>query len=310
VSSVAGLVREVSQSTQQDIIIPGLRIAGIIVGALVLRWLVHRAIARVVTRATTTSLRDRFVERRRVDGDDSATELLRERRRQRAETIGSILRSCATAVIFGVALVMVLSEVHIDIGPIIASAGVVGVALGFGAQSLVKDFLSGVFMILEDQYGVGDVIDTGSATGTVEEVGLRVTRLRDGQGVVWYVRNGEILRIGNQSQGWSTAIVDVSVAYDENLPAVQELIRSVAADLADDEEWADQILEDPVVAGVESVTGTAMTIRVIIRCRPSEHLGVQRELRSRVKLAFDREGVRVPPPVPPYGPGPSAAGAT
>jgi small conductance mechanosensitive channel len=310
VSSVAGLVREVSQSTQQDIIIPGLRIAGIIVGALVLRWLVHRAIARVVTRATTTSLRDRFVERRRVDGDDSATELLRERRRQRAETIGSILRSCATAVIFGVAFVMVLSEVHIDIGPIIASAGVVGVALGFGAQSLVKDFLSGVFMILEDQYGVGDVVDTGSATGTVEEVGLRVTRLRDGQGVVWYVRNGEILRIGNQSQGWSTAIVDVSVAYDENLPAVQELIRSVAADLADDEEWADQILEDPVVAGVESVTGTAMTIRVIIRCRPSEHLGVQRELRSRVKLAFDREGVRVPPPVPPYGPGPSAAGAT
>jgi small conductance mechanosensitive channel len=310
VSSVAGLVREVSQSTQQDIIIPGLRIAGIIVGALVLRWLVHRAIARVVTRATTTSLRDRFVERRRVDGDDSATELLRERRRQRAETIGSILRSCATAVIFGVAFVMVLSEVHIDIGPIIASAGVVGVALGFGAQSLVKDFLSGVFMILEDQYGVGDVVDTGSATGTVEEVGLRVTRLRDGQGVVWYVRNGEILRIGNQSQGWSTAIVDVSVAYDENLPAVQELIRSVAADLADDEEWADQILEDPVVAGVESVTGTAMTIRVIVRCRPSEHLGVQRELRSRVKLAFDREGVRVPPPVPPYGPGPSAAGAT
>ena len=308
-SSVAGLVREVSQSTQQDIIIPGLRIAGIIVGALILRWLVHRAIARVVTRAKSTSLRDRF-ERRQVGGDDSATELLRERRRQRAETIGSILRSSATAVIFGLAFVMVLSELHIDIGPIIASAGVAGVALGFGAQSLVKDFLSGVFMILEDQYGVGDVIDTGSATGTVEEVGLRVTRLRDGQGVVWYVRNGEILRIGNQSQGWSTAIVDVSVAYDENLPAVQELIRSVAAELADDEEWADQILEDPVVAGVESVTGTAMTIRVIIRCRPSQHLGVQRELRSRVKLAFDREGVRVPPPVPPYGPGPSAAGAT
>ena len=300
--SAAGVIRELSTSTQQDVLYPGLRIAGIVVGALVLRWLVHRAISRVVTRATTTTLRDRFAERRRAGGDDAATATLHERRRARAETIGSILRSCASALIFGLAFVMILNEVHINIAPIIASAGVVGVALGFGAQSLVKDFLSGVFMILEDQYGVGDIVDTGSATGTVEEVGLRVTRLRDGQGVVWYVRNGEILRIGNQSQGWSTAIVDVSVAYDEDLPVVQELIRRVAVEMSVDEAWTDQILDDPVVAGVESVTGNAVTIRVVIRCRPSEHLGVQRELRSRVKLAVDREGVRVPPPVPPYAP--------
>ena len=301
-SSAAGVIRELSTTTQQDVLYPGLRIVGIVVGALVLRWLVHRAISRVVNRATSSVLRDRFAERRRAGGDDAATATLHERRKARAQTIGSILRSCASALIFGLAFVMILDEVHVDIAPIIASAGVVGVALGFGAQSLVKDFLSGVFMILEDQYGVGDIVDTGSATGTVEEVGLRVTRLRDGQGVVWYVRNGEILRIGNQSQGWSTAIVDVSVAYDEDLAAVQDLIRQVAVGMCEDEAWSHQILDDPVVAGVESVTGSAITIRVVIRCRPSEHLAVQRELRSRVKQAFDEHGIRVPPPVPPYAP--------
>ena len=197
--------------------------------------------------------------------------LVAERRRQRAETIGSVLRSIASFVIFGLAFVTVLAELGIEIGPMLASAGVAGVALGFGAQSLVRDFLSGIFMILEDQYGVGDLIDTGEAVGTVEEVGLRVTRLRDACGVVWYVRNGEILRVGNHSQGWSTAIVDVSVAYNEDIPSVQEVIRETADAMAEDEAWREQILEDPVVAGVESVTSAAVTIRVIVKCTLNDH---------------------------------------
>ena len=287
-----------------------LRIAAILIGAVVIRWLVHRAITRVVKRTIDSKLRERLAERRRGQVLMEATgALVAERRRQRAETIGSVLRSIASFVIFGLAFVTALAELGIALGPILASAGVAGVALGFGAQSLVRDFLSGIFMILEDQYGVGDLIDTGEAVGTVEEVSLRITRLRDANGVVWYVRNGEILRVGNHSQGWSTAVVDVSIAYNQDIPPVLELIRATAEALAEDEAWRDKILDDPVVAGVESVTGAAVTIRVIVKCTPNDHFAVQRELRERIKEAFDREGIQVPLPPAPAAPA-APGGAT
>jgi moderate conductance mechanosensitive channel len=276
-----------------------LRIIAIVLGAFVIRWLVSRAITRVVKRASESKLHDRLAEKRRGNVlVEASGALVAERRRQRAETIGSVLNSIASFVIFGLAFFTVLAELGVNLGPIRASAGVAGVALGFGAQSLVRDFLSGIFMILEDQYGVGDLIDTGEAVGTVEEVGLRVTRLRDASGVVWYVRNGEILRVGNHSQGWSTAVVDVSIAYNQDIPPVLELIRLTAHELAEDAAWRERILEDPVVAGVESVTGAAVTIRVIVKCTPNDHYAVQRELRERIKEAFDREGVQVPMPSP------------
>ena len=136
-----------------------------------------------------------------------------------------MLQSIASFVVFTMAFIMVLDELGLDLAPILTGAGIAGVAIGFGAQSLVKDFLSGMFMILEDQYGVGDYIDAGPALGTVEEVGLRTTRLRDSNGVIWYVRNGEILRVGNLTQGWSTAVVDVSISYSQDIPPVLELVR-------------------------------------------------------------------------------------
>jgi small conductance mechanosensitive channel len=281
-----------------------LQIAGIVLGSLVIRWLVHRAIDRVVSRAANAAKRAEEPQLRKSSRvlAGAAGAFVSERRGQRAETVGSVLRSVATFVIFGMAFVTVLDRLGIPIGPLLASAGVAGVALGFGAQSLVRDFLSGIFMILEDQYGVGDLIDTGEAVGTVEEMSLRLTRLRDGSGVVWYVRNGEILRVGNHSQGWSTAIVDVAVAYNEDIPRVQSVIGEVAEAMADDDAWAEKIVDDPVVAGVESMTGNAVTIRVVIKCKVNEHLGVQRELRERIKAAFDRENIRVPVPVFPAGP--------
>ena len=283
-----------------------LRIIAILLGAVLIRWLVCRAITRVVNRTVDSKLRERLVERRRGPVlVEASGALVAERRRLRAETIDSVLRSIASFVIFGLAFVTALAELGLELGPILASAGVAGVALGFGAQSLVRDFLSGIFMILEDQYGVGDLIDTGEAVGTVEEVSLRVTRLRDSSGVVWYVRNGEILRVGNHSQGWSTAVVDVSIAYDQDIPTVLALIRATAHDQAEDEAWRDRILEEPVVAGVEAVTGAAVTIRVIVKCTPNDHYAVQRELRERIKEAFDREGVQVPlspAPAPPSAP--------
>ncbi|MGH3366261.1 MAG: mechanosensitive ion channel family protein [Nocardioidaceae bacterium] len=274
----------------------------ILVIAVVIRWLLHRLIKRLAHRAaegTVPGVLAKGRGQRLLEGSP----LLSERRKQRADTMASVLRSVTTGVVMSVAFLMILDVVGLPIGPLLASAGIVGVAVGFGAQSLVKDFLSGIFLILEDQYGVGDLVDTGMGTvGTIEAVGLRVTRLRDASGVVWYVRNGEILQVGNHSQGWSTGIVDMPVAYTEDIPRVQQLIRETALGMAEAEEWAEKILEPPVVAGVESVTGSTVTIRVLVKTAPNEHFGVQRELRERLKEAFDREGVQVPAPVFPPGP--------
>ena len=285
-------------------------IVAILTLAVLIRLLLHRVIRRLAHRAaegTVPGVLAKGAGHKLLE----AGPLLSERRKQRAETMASVLRSVTTGVIASVALLMALDVIGLPIGPLLASAGIVGVAVGFGAQTLVKDFLSGIFLILEDQYGVGDLVDTGMGTvGTVEAVGLRVTRLRDGSGIVWYVRNGEILQIGNHSQGWSTGIVDVAVAYSEDIPRVQRIIGDTAAAMAEDDEWKHKIIEAPTVAGVESVTATSVTIRVIVKCAPNEHWGVQRELRERVKEAFDREGVRVPPPpYPPPGPGGGAGTA-
>jgi small conductance mechanosensitive channel len=274
-------------------------IATILLIALLIRFLLHRVIRRLAHRAAEGTVPGVLAKGKSGKIIESSP-LLSERRKQRADTMSSVLRSVVTGVVLSVAFLMILDVVGLPIGPLLASAGIVGVAVGFGAQTLVKDFLSGIFLILEDQYGVGDLVDTGMGTvGTVEAVGLRVTRLRDGTGVVWYVRNGEILQVGNHSQGWSTGIVDVSVAYTEDIPRVQRLIAETAEQMAEDENWSGKLLETPTVAGVESVTGNAVTIRVIAKCAPNEHWGVQRELRERIKEAFDREGVRVPPPVYP-----------
>ena len=163
--------------------------------------------------------------------------------------MGALLKSVITGVLVAIIGTMILSELGVNIAPIIASAGILGIALGFGAQSLVKDFLSGIFMIFEDQYGVGDVVDVGEASGTVEAVSLRVTRLRDVNGTVWYVRNGEILRVGNMSQNWARAVLDVTVGYDEDLARVQRVLTEVAHDLWEDEDFKGLIIEEPEVTG-------------------------------------------------------------
>ncbi|MFK5633132.1 MULTISPECIES: mechanosensitive ion channel family protein [unclassified Ornithinimicrobium] len=279
---------------------PPLRIVLIVVGALVLRWVVLRAIRTVVDRAVERADdHERTSLARALDVASGVTE---ERRRQRALTTGSLLRSIATFTIAAVAVLTVMAELGLALAPLLTSAGIGGVALGFGAQSLVKDFLSGIFMIIEDQYGVGDVVDTGEATGTVEEVTLRVTRLRDATGVVWFIRNGEIVRIGNKSQGWAVAPVDVPVASDENPHRVIPILNEMLADLAADEAWSDVLLETPTVAGVEGVSGGTMTLRIFVRTRPGEQYAIPREIRERAKSALDAAGVRGPILAPYAGP--------
>lgn len=213
---------------------------------------------------------------------------------QRTRTLASMLSSVAGFVIITVGVLMILSVLGLPMGPLLTSAGIGGVAIGFGAQSLVKDFLSGIFIVAEDQFGVGDVVDLGETKGTVEEVGLRITRLRDANGGIWYVRNGEIIRVGNVSQGWSNALVDIGVDYTSDPQRVIEVIRGVVAELEKDPSTKDKLLETPQVLGVESIHGTTMTIRVVAKCAPNQQWGVQREIRERAKVALDDAGIQGP----------------
>jgi small-conductance mechanosensitive channel len=270
-----------------------LRIAVVLLLAVALRVLVHRGIARVVNRAVTRPAVPEALRQRLVDMTPAAAA---ERRRQRAETIGSVLRSTSSIVIFGVAFATVLSELGVDLGPVLASAGILGVALGFGAQNLVKDYLNGIFMILEDQYGVGDAVDVGEASGIVEAVGLRTTRLRSVDGTVWHVRNGEILRIGNMSQGWSRALLDVSVAYGTDIDHAENVIERVAREAREGETVGEFILDEPEIWGVERLGADGVDIRLVLKTAPLEQWKVARELRHRLKEAFDQEGIEIPFP--------------
>jgi small conductance mechanosensitive channel len=184
----------------------------------------------------------------------------------------------------------------VALGPILASAGIVGVAVGFGAQNLVRDFLSGMFMLLEDQYGVGDIVDLGEASGTVEAVGLRITTIRDLQGTVWYVRNGEILRVGNKSQGYAVAVVDLPLAHSADMAEASELAGRVAAERVGEEDIAEDVLEDPEVLGVEKVTAEGATLRLTVKVNPGRQWAVQRALNAAITDAFDDHDV--PRPVP------------
>ncbi|MCU1592087.1 MAG: MscS Mechanosensitive ion channel [Frankiales bacterium] len=271
------------------------RIALIVVLAVVLRGLLNRAIRRLVTGAAegTVPVVLRPLHDRTKGRLLESSPLTSERRRQRAETIGSVLRSIAALVVFTVAGAMVLAELGFALGPVLASAGIVGVAVGFGAQNLIKDFLNGMFMILEDQYGVGDVVDAGEATGTVEAVGLRTTRLRDVAGTVWHIRNGEIVRVGNKSQGWARAVLDIPVAWDSEVSRVRDVMKAAADEVWHDDAWSDKITEEPEVWGVEELGSSGIVVRLAVKTAPLQQWAVARELRERVKAAFDREGILI-----------------
>jgi small conductance mechanosensitive channel len=277
------------------LVVKPLKILAIIVIAVLLRAVLARLIKRLATRAAEGNVPG-VLARGRGSALFGDSPLLNARRAQRAATMGSVLGSITTGVIASIALIMIIAELGVSIAPLIASAGIVGVALGFGAQSLVKDFLSGIFMILEDQYGVGDVIDAGDASGVVEAVGLRVTRLRDVAGVVWYLRNGEIVRVGNMSQGWARAVLDIGVAYHEDVERVRGIILETAQDLYADEDYVDLVMDEPEVWGVEALDADAIVVRLVAKTKPLQQWAVARALRERIKTAFDRYGVEIPFP--------------
>jgi len=265
--------------------------------ALITRFLSRRAISRL-TRANSPDKAPSLLRPSKAHQRETiravAKPLSSERRAQRARTIGSMLKSFASIAIFSLAIILILGQLGINLAPIIASAGVIGVALGFGAQNVVKDFVAGVFMILEDQYGVGDIVDLGPASGTVEGVGLRITTVRDSNGTVWYIRNGEVSRVGNSSQEFGVAVVDLPLGCATDVQRAIEIAEKTAAEVTSKTPLDEDALEPPKVLGVEKITTDGVTLRLTTKVRPGRQWAVQRALRAHIKTAFDAAHIESP----------------
>lgn len=267
---------------------PALQIVIILLFSWVVLWVARRMVRRMLAHA---------VKRSSGSPAHESTYPISTRRAQRLEALGTILDSVLSVVVWSIAIFVILgSTFGINLTPLLAGAGILGVALGFGAQDVVKDFLSGFFIIIEDQYGIGDIVDVGEATGTIESISLRTTRLRAVTGTVWHVPNGEIRRVGNMSQEWSRVLLDIEVAYGADIDRVAEVIESVSLEMARESEFRDLFLDDPQVWGVETLGSDSVAIRLVIKTKPGEQWPIARETRRRIKLAFDAEGIEIPFP--------------
>jgi small conductance mechanosensitive channel len=217
-------------------------------------------------------------------------------REKRALTLAGIVKTVGTTAIIFIAALMGLREIGHDITPILAGAGVLGLAVGFGAQSLIKDVIAGFFIILEGQFGVGDVIKTGDVSGQVERLNLRVTVLRDINGAAHYIPNSELKVVSNLTKEWSRVALNIGVAYHEDVDRVVAVLKSVGRELAADERIGALILEPPEVLGIEAFDESQLTIQMLAKTLPQKQWEVARELRRRIKVAFDKEGIEIPYP--------------
>jgi small conductance mechanosensitive channel len=227
-----------------------------------------------------------------VDTEDPIVKRLRE---QRAQTLGSLLQNVALVVIITLAALTILGT-FMPIGPLLAGVSVVGLAVSFGAQSLVKDIISGTFILLEGQFGIGDVVRIGDTAGQVERITLRTSMLRDFEGVVHIIPNGEITKVSNLTKTWSRAVLDVGVAYREDTDRVVDVLRHLGAEFHAHPEWGPLLLEEPEVLGLQSLGESAVVIRLQVRTLPLKQWDVARELRRRIKKRFDLEGIQIPFP--------------
>jgi small conductance mechanosensitive channel len=276
-----------------DIIVGKLiSIAVIIAIAFLIRWILHFVIDRVVNRIVTGV-------KKKQDVTDTqalqASPLAAVRVVQRTRTLGTVLRNVVNVTLFIIVTLMIVSVIDASIlGSFALLSAAIGAGLGFGAQNIVKDVLNGLFMVVEDQLGVGDVVDLGPATGIVEEVQIRITKVRDVNGTLWFVRNGEILRVGNMSQGWARVIIDLAVPYDSDVEAVEALMLKTAMEMAASSKWRSRVLERPEVWGLESISDEALVLRIVVKTRTVARDDVSRELRIRLKKALDAEGIKLP----------------
>ncbi len=258
-----------------------IRIGVHILAIWVLAWVAYRLIC----------LAARRIELAVDDGDDSVTTL----RERRGKTLSQLLRGVSRVALFLLALLLTFN-LFINIGPILAGAGILGLAVSFGAQSLVKDVISGFFMLLENQFAIGDIIEAGGKSGVVEKMTLRVVVLRDLEGRMHVIPNGEIKVVSNMTRGWSRAVVDVGVAYEEDVDRALAVVRDEAAQFSTDKAWSSQ-LDGPIeVPGIEALGDSSVVIRSLIRTQPGSQWNAAREFRRRLKNRFDREAIEIPFP--------------
>lgn len=295
VPSPSDLVNQIIEPTANEtwtdwLVGTPLRILLILVFGFILLAIVRRAVRMVTERIGRP-------QKGEIGGLLRITPLATERRAGRARTLGSVLRSTANILVGSLMALMILDQLGINLAPLLASAGVAGVALGFGAQSLVKDFLSGTFLLLEDQYGVGDLVDFGTVVGTVEAVALRVTKVRDGDGTLWYLRNGEIVSTGNRTQGWGMATVDIRVGYTEDVAQVLSLLAQAGAEVQSDSDLNPVLLAAPSVIGPQDLEADSLHFLLTAKTKQGSQDAVARALRVQALQALSDAGIalaRVP----------------
>ena len=265
-------------------------VAGVV--AMVVRRMISRSMNQLFSVSSEKKhnrkgkLRRRTSEVLLASGDTSV------RTEARLETLTAVFRSIGTALVWFLALFFTLEVLGISLGPLLATAGIVGVALGFGTQTMVRDFISGFFIVAEDQFGVGDTIDVGGgAKGVVERITLRATHIRDPEGTMWHVANGQIVKVANKSQEWARALIDVVLPYDADISAVSDVMQEVADTIQSDPEWSSKIMERAEIWGIQEFDSDGVHVRMVIKTEPAAQFGVLRELRARMKETFDERGI-------------------
>jgi len=289
------------QELIQDIFAAGptgviLRIVIILIIAFVAQWIGGRAIRRSVLAVTSRAPKRRAGQLRGVEDDELAATLMEDRQGQRAHALGSLAKNALTIIIWVIAVMMILSTLGVNIAPIIASGAVISAVLGFGAQTYIADYLNGISMIFEDQMGIGDTVELGGIVlGEVEETALRYTRIRDFWGVVWYVRNGQIQSVANQSQGWTYSLIEIPVPYDEDLTKVQQVVDAVGKEMGEDPQYNGVLLGAPYYSNVTELTATSVVVRVNTKIVPNGNQWYAgRAIRQRMKEGLDAAGIRIP----------------
>ena len=292
-SDIQDLIQDIFAAGPTGVI---LRIVIILIIAFLAQWIGGRAIRRSVLAVTSRAPKRRAGQLRGVEDDELATTLMEDRQGQRAHALGSLAKNALTIIIWAIAVMMILSTLGVNIAPIIASGAVISAVLGFGAQTYIADYLNGISMIFEDQMGIGDTVELGGIVlGEVEETALRYTRIRDFWGVVWYVRNGQIQSVANQSQGWTYSLVEIPVPYDEDLTKVQQVVDAVGKDMGEDPQYNGVLLGAPYYSNVTELTATSVVIRVNTKIVPNGNQWYAgRLIRQRMKEGLDAAGIRIP----------------
>ena len=265
-----------------------INIAIIVVLAIVANWVLRRLLVRTVTQVVRGVKKVQDVD---TTSEMYAAPYVNARAVQRTRTLGTVGRHIISWVVVITAMFLILAQLEVNLGAVLTSAGIVAAGLAFGAQNVVKDILNGIFMVFEDQLGVGDVVTIETITGTVEDVGIRITQVRALDGTLWHIRNGEILTLGNSSQGWGQALIDITVNADQDLTHVSEVTVKAARELLTSPKYARKVTGEPQILGLESVFGDRATLRLAVRTRPEAQWEVQRGIRAEILRAFRDEGI-------------------